>query len=541
MHYDQKMMNRFLSIFPFVFVTLFSEEAALKTLVLKEKFEQVLEKLPLNPKTEELFWIAVAYDQSGYFEKAHETYVQYLKEGKEQIREATERKNEIEALFKGDPFILTSYAENPSSGSDSLPINLYFALREKRSILGSEKLPPYLQARLLVELSDNAEKAYSLFPAEWTLEYLIFQNPELGYSEMEKRPELKTPYLLALYHLEKGNPKEANSLLEGDEPKTLFAKVRALKMLGKEDEAHKAAKKYLQHPDSSLQPEVAFSLYSYQDYLFGDKEAIKHLHQFVKTYPNHPLVLNGYYLIGLDFKRERRKVHPKSLNEAADAFLEVEHRFNKITIPSSDYSYYLALKHEAILERAKTLKTIAEEGGESKKKIYGGYALEELNALENETLTQEEKGALVLLKASLLTIVDENPTPYLKDALKTLAPRYQAEAKIVLATLNPSDALSYLDQVDDLPVEAKLSAKLLKSESYEKSGELDLALSTLSEVINENTVSEKRIEAMYKRALIYEKQNRQDLALRQLDACKHKGGEWGNKAALHLKEKYEQL
>ena len=541
MHYDQKMMNRFFCSFVLIFTSLNSEETSIKQLVLKEKFEEVFQSIPINPKTEDLFWIALAYDQSGYFEKAFHTYEQYLKDGKDYTREALERKNEIDALFKGDPYYLTSMEENLPAGSDSLPINLYFSLREKRSKQDIDKLPPYLQARLLVELSDNAEKAYRLFPEVWTLEALIYQNPDLAYSEMEKSPALKSPYLLALYYLEKGNPKEAEALLTGDEPKVLFAKVRALKMLGKEEEAHKTAKKYLQHPDANLQAEIAFSLYSYQDYLFGDKEALKHLNQFVKTYPNHPLVLNGYYLLGLDLKRERRKMHAKSLNEAADAFLEVEQRFPKITIPASDYSYYLSLKHEASLERAKTLHAIAEEGGEAKKKIYSGYALEVLNQLEKDMLTPDEKGEIVLLKGTLLSVLDENPTEYLKKAIPTLPSRYQALAKISLAKLNPNEALSYLDQLDDLPMDAKLTGKLIKSEAYEKTGDLDLALSTLSEVINENAVSEKRVEAMYKRALIYERQNRQDLALRQLEACKHKGGEWGIKAAAHLKEKYEQL
>jgi len=339
--------------------------------------------------------------------------------------------------------------------------------------------------------------------------------------------------------LEKGNPKEANSLLTGDEPKVLFAKIRALKMLGYDDEAHKTAKRYLQHPDASLQPEVAFSLYSYQDYLFGDKEAVKHLHQFVKNYPHHPLTLSAYYLIGLDLKRERRKMHAKNLNDAADNFLEIENRFPKLNIPSADYAYYLSLKHEAALERARTLREIAEEGGESKRKIYAGYALDVLNRLEKEILTSNEKGELVLLKASLTALNGEDPSGYLKLVLPSLSPRYQSEAKLVLAKMNPNDTLKYLDEIDSLPMETKLSAKLIKSEAYEKAGNLDLSLSTLSEVINENTVSEKRIEAMYKRALIYERQNRQDLALRQLEACKQKGGEWGSKAAAHLKEKYE--
>lgn len=431
-------------------------------------------------------------------------------------------------------FLLLSLFICPLAADDT---DLYFSLLEKRSLQGSESLPPELQARLLVELSGDASIAFRLYPADWTLEALLYQNPDLAFSEMEKNAALKTPYLLALYHLEKGNPKEANALLAGDEPKVLFAKTRALKQLGLDAEAHKTAKRYLEQPDSSLKPEVAFSLYSYQDYLYGDKEAVKHLHHFVKTYPHHPLALVGYYLIGLDLKKERRKVHAKSLNEAADAFHEVESRFQKVAIPSADFAYYIALKHEASLERAKTLKTLADEGGESKKKIYQGYALDLLNELEKETLSPNERGELVLLKAQLI----ERQADYLKKALPSLSPRYQEEAKLILAKLDPEAALTYLERLDDLPLETKLSAKLIKSDAYERKGDLDLALSTLSEVINENAVSEKRIEAMYKRALIYEKQERQDLALRQLEACKHKGGEWGTKAAAHLKEKYEQL
>lgn len=69
-------------------------------------------------------------------------------------------------------------------------------------------------------------------------------------------------------------------------------------------------------------------------------------------------------------------------------------------------------------------------------------------------------------------------------------------------------------------------------------GQHDTAMKNLSQVINADTASPLRIQAMVLRADIYEKQNRPELAVRQLEAAAKKGGEWGEKAKRQLRDYY---
>ncbi len=70
---------------------------------------------------------------------------------------------------------------------------------------------------------------------------------------------------------------------------------------------------------------------------------------------------------------------------------------------------------------------------------------------------------------------------------------------------------------------------------YRSMGRYDLAMLSLSKVINENMISSLRIKAMYLRAEIYELQGRTDLARKQLESTAKKGGRMGSKGQRKIK------
>ena len=61
----------------------------------------------------------------------------------------------------------------------------------------------------------------------------------------------------------------------------------------------------------------------------------------------------------------------------------------------------------------------------------------------------------------------------------------------------------------------------------------------LSKVINIDIISNRRLKAMYLRALIYEQQGRNELAKNQLMQTASKGGPWAVRAKQKLDENYD--
>jgi hypothetical protein len=86
--------------------------------------------------------------------------------------------------------------------------------------------------------------------------------------------------------------------------------------------------------------------------------------------------------------------------------------------------------------------------------------------------------------------------------------------------------------------EIMLEILIAKSQLHQKKGEQDMAMMLLSSVINDESASSLRIQAMYLRAELYEQKGRRDLAFRQLQAAAKKGGEWGERCRQKLEEKY---
>ena len=88
--------------------------------------------------------------------------------------------------------------------------------------------------------------------------------------------------------------------------------------------------------------------------------------------------------------------------------------------------------------------------------------------------------------------------------------------------------------------ELALEVAIVKSRCLKEKGEIDQAMSYLAWVINDSSLSPLRIKAMVLRADLYSQLKRPELAIRQLEAAKGKGGEWGVVAEKKLRAIQEE-
>jgi tetratricopeptide (TPR) repeat protein len=335
------------------------------------------------------------------------------------------------------------------------------------------------------------------------------------------------------------------------------------------------------YPGCSLAPEAYFNYFTYRDYLQGDRVSMKHLLGFTSLYPNHPLLLNTHYLIGLDQTRDRKSqegkwIRKKNLTSAIDSFLEVETHFDllhqKQLLPSENLEYYISLKYRATLERALANLSIADESLGAKRQIYLTYAEEVLKQLKDDFETPEHPLTKYLSHSEPLpSLFEENlfwlAQCYLKmpdhqagkEILNLMLEKYRAskvtrgyflsriwyeKGMLALTSNEYSLALqSFLNAEDAakgkvLSTDQKLDLWIQQSLCYQGLNQLNQAILILSKVVNDDAVSGLRLKAMYLRAENYERQGRLDLARKQLEAISKKGGEWALKSKNKLDRDY---
>jgi len=371
-----------------------------------------------------------------------------------------------------------------------------------------------------------------------------------------------------------------SSSLSGD---GLFWVAKALEAQNKNPEEVKRLRQevYSHYPESKYASEAYFTVYSYRDYLQGERPAIKHLQSFVHKYPNSPFVMIAHYLIGLDYKRDRKSpegkwIRKRNLTASIDAFQEVDSTFDSLCLSeqlsSQDLEYFITVKYRATLERALTNLAIAEESQGTKKQIYLDYAQEvfkqiiqdfssPFNSLTAVLKNKEpfpsilEESSYWLAQTNIKSGKDMEAYKILQDMLDTyqraLITRgyYLSRAWRDLAMLDngqgkPQEAIVKLLKAEDaakgriLSPEQKLELWLDQAACFEALNQQDQALLVLSKAINDDSISGLRIKAMFLRAEIYEKQGRQELARKHFEATSRKGGEWGQQAKFKLEQKY---
>lgn len=326
-------------------------------------------------------------------------------------------------------------------------------------------------------------------------------------------------------------------------------------------------------PSSSHAAEAYFSYYPYREYLQGNRAAIKHLQGFADKFPDSPYLINVNYLLGMDFKRDRRSpegkwIRRRDMNSSIEYFQQAESNFDKLflenKIPQEELDYFIKMRFRITLERALANLAIANASQGAKRQIFLEYAEEVFTQMIDDL--QDAKHPLAerepfpsLLEESLYwlgqTYVQEDQDSQARKIYLDMLDKYKA-AKITrgyylsrvlyelgvlhLRNHDPKVAIDYLISAEDaskgkvLSTDQKIDLWIQQSLAYQNLKETDKAMLILSKAINHDEISSLRIKAMYLRAEIYAQQGRHDLARKQLEALSKKGGEWALKARQKL-------
>ncbi len=334
------------------------------------------------------------------------------------------------------------------------------------------------------------------------------------------------------------------------------------------------------YPDSSHAPEAFFYYYSFSEYLQGNPEALSHLEKMEELFKNSPFLVVSYYLRALDKKEDHLEVNGKLLaekdlnqslylfNKSKETFLN-RYKENQIGLEHLNYLsnvYYRSLlgeaqvflmkadtsqsaKRQLHLEQAiTTYREIVQQFEEEKHPLAALFYKE---SLYPEHLEEAEFGLAKALirnfqlidgEQKLNSMIEKYHLAGIKENYYYSRAWYELSL-ISMAKEDHQEALDYLkraelfadnrmtsDQIIDLGIQQSLCYRCLN--------QLDMAMLTLSKIINEGIVSNLRVKAMYLRAEIYELQGRQELAERQLEAASKKGGEWARMSQDRLIAEY---
>lgn len=321
------------------------------------------------------------------------------------------------------------------------------------------------------------------------------------------------------------------------------------------------------YPNHEFSEKASFYSFSLQDYLMGEKEAVKHLKLFPENYADSPLCIVAYYLLGKDSTRDRKSkdnkwIKRKNLAKALDYYNLAEQKFEALNQKSPSISKeYESVNYQAGLSKALLQKKIALNSKGTKKQIFIQYAYEELEKLldfvnkrktpyfekaKNEVqyyLSELHKllGENKKAKEILLTLINQKKK---EEADHFIGKSYWRLAEFALEENNPKEALILFKKSEECNVRKWLdrSERLLflisKSLALKEMGNLDEAMFHLSLAINEDSLSNLRLKAMFHRAEIYTLQKRDELSIQQLKAIIKQEGEWSKKAKSYLEKYY---
>ncbi|CDR32889.1 tetratricopeptide repeat protein [Criblamydia sequanensis] len=321
------------------------------------------------------------------------------------------------------------------------------------------------------------------------------------------------------------------------------------------------------YPNHELSEKASFYSFSLQDYLMGEKEAVKHLKLFPEKYSDSPLCIIAYYLLGKDSTKDRKSkdnnwIKRKNLAKALDYYNLAEQKFEALSQKSPSISKeYECINYQAGLSKALLQKRIASNSKGTKKQIFIQYAYEELEKLldfvskrkdpyfekartevqyylsELHKLSGETKKA----KEILFTLISQNKK---EEADHFISKSYWKLAELALEDNNPKEALDLFEKSEECNVMKWLARSekqlflISKSLSLKEMGKLDEAMFHLSLAVNEDSLSKLRLKAMFHRAEIYTLQKRDELSIQQLKAIMKHEGEWSKKAKSYMEKYY---
>jgi hypothetical protein len=333
----------------------------------------------------------------------------------------------------------------------------------------------------------------------------------------------------------------------------------------KELKQHYLRKTFTEDPGSPAAPIAYFHLYSYSNYVQGNRHVLKHLQAMPSLFPSHPLLINAYYLIGLCQKKEQlseegQVLRRKNTISAIDAFHHAEITFDSLVekklIPENDLDYYRQVRQRAQLERAQANFAIAQQSTGGKREIYLAYAEEVYKKLIAKSYrdlieahfllaqTLNEMGKTLEAEKWLELSIEQSNEKGLTQGYWLMKTWYE-KGMLLQRRGELASALQAFVQAEEaipdgnrMSPDEKLDIWIEQSLCYRQMQQFDEAMRLLSRVINDDVISSRRIKAMYLRAETYKLQNRPELALKQLESTARKGGEWAQKAQKKLEEDY---
>lgn len=403
-----------------------------------------------------------------------------------------------------------------------------------------------------ISLFDKSENKNFLTVAEKAFRHLIESYPKSSYygDAIES--------LGKLYYLH-GDWKKAKEIFESaleypfmadKRPEYLLLLSNISEQLGEKERQwqHYRRRLWEAYPDSPLAVEAYFRSYRYSDYVNGRLPAIEHLADLPRRYPDSHYALNALYLLGFNAINDSQR-----FREGCEMLRKVEPLFEELSlrgaIPKDKLNYYMEIRCRAILDLAS-----AELSAHQPTTVEN--ALRQIaRELEGTLSPVYEEAMFLLIKNDLIQHRNEKA----RDLCIQMIQRYQnasiAEGrylakifaeygKIALRLDGPKTAVEYFKMADKagagglLTTDERLDLWIEQALGYQAMGNLEEAMLTLSQVVNYNAISSRRLKAMYYRATIYEAQGRRELAKNQLETVAKTQGKWAEKAKNHLKENY---
>lgn len=312
------------------------------------------------------------------------------------------------------------------------------------------------------------------------------------------------------------------------------------------------------YPTAPLAASAYFDYYSLSAYMQGRKKAIKHLEAFTTLFPESPLGILSFYLIGLDqlkdrYSEERKLIRKRDWIAAIDAFTKTESTFERFLqqglIPAVHLSYFEEIRYLANLERGSAHFGIAAESEGAKKAIYIKYAQDVLKELierlskDNHFEIIARKARFRLAQALLKEGRNEEAEACLNQLIAfstsrdyLLAQTWCLKGKILKKLKKPEKALEAFFSSENsveptiLSPDERLDLWIQQSLCYRHMQNYPESMKLLSRAVNEEAISPLRIKALFLRGEIYLLEGRRELALKQFQAAAKKGGRWGKKA-----------
>lgn len=334
------------------------------------------------------------------------------------------------------------------------------------------------------------------------------------------------------------------------------------------------------YPHSTYAAEAYLNLYPYTEYLHGDPHVIEHLKAMPSKYSSSPHVVIAYYLIGLDWKKDRRTfegavLRKKNLGKAIEAFQNAESNFDHLyasgIISKGTIIPLITTRYRSMIERSLANKAIALSSKGAKRQVYLEYAIDVLRQAADD-LNDHDHSLISLTPREIHFSLGEEINLNLalayrnadKDAeakklLELMLEKYSNAnitrgyflsrtwyelGLIVFSETKYQEALGCLNNSEDaakgkvLSTDQKLDLWIQQSHCYRALRQPDEAMLILSKVVNEDAISQLRLKGMLLRAEVYEEQERKELAQRQLEFLAKKSGDWAVIAKEKLKKDY---